>query len=403
MRSSLVLLTLIALLPTRTFAQAPSAQPTAPSGQPVRVTIPSVTVTAQKEPADVQSLPTSVTAVTADTIRDAGIGIVSDAAIFSPNTYFSEFTARKLSNARFRGVGSSPANPGVATYIDGVPQLNANSSSIDLLDIAQIEFVRGPQSALFGRNALGGLINVTSGRPSLSKWSGSASVPLGNYSAFDLRAAASGPLSKTVAAGVALERSERDGFTQNDLTGHDLDFRSSFSGKAQLLWVPASQWEARVIVTGERARDGDYALGDLAGLRQKPFHVGRDFEGHTNRDVVATTIHTRRQGQRWTLATTTGFVNWKTQDLTDLDYLPLPYVTRNNDEKDRQFTQEIRLASGIPVKVSDRAALRWQSGVFFFTQNYDQDAVNTFAPLLVSHRGTRHRPSAGRCLRPCGQ
>ena len=53
-----------------------------------------------------------------------------------------------------------------------MPQLNANSSSIELLDVEQIEFVRGPQSALFGRNTLGGLVNITSARPSLSTWTG---------------------------------------------------------------------------------------------------------------------------------------------------------------------------------------------------------------------------------------
>ena len=61
-----------------------------------------------------------------------------------------------------------------------MPQLNANSSSIELIDVDQVEFVRGPQSALFGRNTLGGLINVTSARPSLSKWTGNLSVPFAN-------------------------------------------------------------------------------------------------------------------------------------------------------------------------------------------------------------------------------
>ena len=137
--------------------------------------MPTVVVTAQKEPADIQSLPVSVTAVSRDLIGDAGISIVSDAAIYAPNTYFSEFTARALSFARFRGIGSSPANPGITTYIDGVPQLNTNSSSIDFIDVNQVEFVRGPQSALFGRNTLGGLVSVTSGRPSLTTWTGNVS------------------------------------------------------------------------------------------------------------------------------------------------------------------------------------------------------------------------------------
>ena len=106
---------------------------------------------------------------TSETLDSAGSASVSRRGWFAPNTFFNEFTARKLSNARFRGIGSSPNNPGVTTYIDGVPQLNANSSSIEFVDVEQIEFVRGPQSALFGRNALGGVINITQPRPSLTE------------------------------------------------------------------------------------------------------------------------------------------------------------------------------------------------------------------------------------------
>ena len=372
----------------QTASQSGSAGPTQTSQQVVGpIVMPPVIVTAQKEPADAQKLPVSLTIVSASTLDNAGITVVSDAARYAPNTYFSELTARKVSNARFRGVGSSPANPGITTYFDAVPQLNANSSSIELMDVAQIEFVRGPQSALFGRNSLGGLINVTTIRPSLMTWTGTVSAPFGNNAARDVRGSASGPLvNGRLGVGITLGYGRRDGFTRNDLTGHDVDSRSAFFGKGQLLWTPANVWEARLIVTGERARDGDYALKDLASLRQNPFHVARDFEGHTDRDVLATTVLTRREGARIAFSTTTGFVRWTTEDATDLDYTPLPLVTRDNKEKDFQFTQEVRFASAAnaPVTLSDRLALRWQTGLFAFTQNYDQDAVNKFAPFLLS-------------------
>src|SRR5438094_6920041 len=195
----------------------------AQSVQPqVHVTLPTVTVTAQKEPADPQTLPVSVTLVPLDALWNGGLLTIGDASIEAPNTYFSDFTARKLSNPRFRGIGSSPANPAITTNIDGVPQLNTNSSSIEFLDVSQVEFVRGPQSALFGRNTLGGLVNISSARPSLTKWSSNAIVPFGNYGSVDVRANASGPLGKKAALGFALGHSKRDGFTKNDLTGHDL-------------------------------------------------------------------------------------------------------------------------------------------------------------------------------------
>jgi iron complex outermembrane receptor protein len=373
----------IVLSPVAAFAQSSAA----PAGQtPARITLPTVVVTAQKEPADRQTLPLSVTAVAAEALANAGIGAVSDAAFYAPNTYFQELSARKISNPRFRGIGSSPANPGITTFIDGVPQLNANSSSVELVGVDQVEFVRGPQSALFGRNTLGGLVNITSSRPSSSGWTGTLAVPVGSASSREVRAAVSGPLAEQVAVGFALGRSTRDGFTVNDMTGRTLDDRSATFGKAQLLWTPASNWEARAIVSGERARDGDYALNDLGALRRNPFHVARDFEGYTNRDVVSTTVLTRREGGRVAFSTTTGFVRWTTRDLTDLDYTPLPLLTRDNQEKSAQFTQEVRLASAAnaPTRLGDAAVLRWQSGVFFFTQDYEQDAVNNFSPYVLS-------------------
>ncbi len=379
----------VVLTPGLVLAQSGGTQGDGSQDDPkIRFVLPTITVTAQKEPEDKQKVPVSVTAVSKATLDGAAIHVVGEAAIFAPNTFFTEWTARKLSNARFRGISSSNANnPGITTYIDGVPQLSAHSSSLELLDTDQIEFVRGPQSALFGRNTLGGLVNITSARPSLSTWTGAVSAPFGNYGSWAVRGGASGPvISDKVSLGVSFAQVERDGFTVNDVTGKDIDSRSAFSGKAQLLWLPNSAWEGRVLFTGERARDGDYALNDVAALRANPFHAARDFEGRADRDVVGTTILARRLSGPIAFSSTTGFVNWKTQDVTDLDYTPQPILTRDNTEKDAQFTQEVRFASAdaAPIRVSRSTQLRWQAGVFLFKQGYDQDAVNTYAPFVVA-------------------
>src|SRR5262245_34068697 len=188
-------------------AMAQTAQ-TTQTTEPIRLE--PITVYVYKEKDDAQKLPVSVTGVSDSVLRGAGVLKISDAGILAPNTFFSEFTARKLSNARFRGIGSSPLNPGITTYIDGVPQLNTNSSNIEFLDIEQVEFVRGPQSALFGRNTLGGLINITTERPSLTKWTGGVTVPLANYSDWDARARISGPISDKVGVRLTVGRGTRD-------------------------------------------------------------------------------------------------------------------------------------------------------------------------------------------------
>jgi iron complex outermembrane receptor protein len=140
------------------------------------------------------------------------------------------------------------------------------------------------------------------------------------------------------------------------------------------------------MLTMERARDGDYGLNDLAALQANPFHSSRTVEGFTHRDIVAPTVQVTRAGRRVDFASTSGFLKWKTEDFTDLDYTALPLVTRSNHEEDFQFTEEMRVSSSAaaPIALSTAVSLKWQAGLFLFTQNYTQDAVNNFSPFVLS-------------------
>ena len=346
--------------------------------------LPVITVIAEKEPAEAQSLPVSVTPVTRDMLRDADIRLVKDAAVYVPNAFMADFGPPKLSNPYFRGVGGTPLNPGVTTYIDGVPQLNGNSASIQLIDVDQIEFVRGPQGALFGRNAVGGLINITSRRPA-DAWLTEAEGSYGNYNAGAGDFRVSGPILKDQ-LGLSLSGgySGRDGYTRNSLTGDRLDGRDDSFGKEQLLWKPSDRFEVRLILSGEHDHDGDYALGDLAIVRTTPFAVTRDFEGYTRRDIVAPTLLLAYHGDAVEFSSISGGVWWKTLDMTSLDYAPVGsflfgFGTERNAEQQYQFSEEFRLASAKdqPVRLNDQLTLGWQAGVFVFTEDYKNDTLLT--------------------------
>ena len=140
-----------------------------------------------------------------------------------------------------------------------------------------------------------------------------------------------------------------------------------------------------LIYAHERDRDGDYALGDLSAIRIAPFRVARDFEGFTNRDINNTTVNLRGTGQNFAIESTTGFIKWKTEDETDLDYSPLPLATRSNLEESTQFTQEVRISSpeNAPLALGS-TMIKWQAGIEYFNQGYDQDAVNTLSAFVLS-------------------
>jgi iron complex outermembrane recepter protein len=357
-----------------------------------------VTVTAQKEPEPAMTIPLSVTAVAEDSLRDANIQAVKQATVFAPNAFINEFSARAVSNPFIRGIGGSPANPGISTVIDGVPQLNSSSSNIEMVDVGQIEFVRGPMGALYGRNTAGGLINITSRAPS-NTWTTQDQVEFGNYARKDVRVSLSGPLLQD-RFGIALAGgySSRDGYTVNDFTGRDLDSREAGFGKAQLFFKVTDRLKIRFIYSGEHDNDGDYALGDLDYIRANPNHVSRDFEGFNHRSVNSTTLVFDYHGSFLSFSSISGGVWWRNHALTDLDYQTATmdnygsYAKRDNVESQHQFTQEFRFSSSKdkPLNLSDAVKLDWQAGIFIFNQGYRQDAVNNisssfgFFPTMVS-------------------
>jgi hypothetical protein len=134
--------------------------------------------------------------VLADAIRDAGIRDVADASIYAPNTYFSDFTARKLSNPRFRGIGTSPANPGITTYIDGVPQLNTNSSSVEFHRREPGRVRPRPAERAVRPERAGRRDQRDDARPSLGAWTGGVTAPLASYGAREVRARRVGPAGR---------------------------------------------------------------------------------------------------------------------------------------------------------------------------------------------------------------
>jgi iron complex outermembrane recepter protein len=375
---------------------SPAAEQKKPSAaESLAITI---TVMARKEPEPAQSIPLSITAVTDSQFQEADIQEIHQAAAYSPNTFINEFTARALSNPFFRGIGGSPTNPGVSTFIDGVPQLNSFSSNIEMVDVGQIEFVRGPEGALYGRNTAGGLISITS-RPPTETWKEQAQAAFGNYSYRNLRASISGPLLKdrfnlSLAGGY----SGRDGYTQNDVTRRDMDKRVAGFGKGQFLFRVSDRLKIKLIVSGEQDQDGDYALGDLNYIRAHPNHVSRDFEGYTHRSVGSTTLVADYHSSALDFSSTSGGVWWKNHSITDLDYQTASfsngglYAIRDAVDQNHQFTQEFRFASARDkaIHLSNNLNLKWQAGIFIFDQNDQQNATNdissafSFFPRSVS-------------------
>jgi iron complex outermembrane receptor protein len=200
------------------FAQnTPATEPTA-EGQLERITI-----SAEKRLTLLDATPAAVTALSGIKLAEQGLTTFSDVVTQVPNTSFT--TGQGASQLFIRGIGNvfilAGGDPGVALYADGAYVSDQTSSNVSLFDLQRVEVLRGPQGALYGRNATGGAMNLISARPT-STFQARAGVLLGNYNRKESEGFISGPAFGE-ASGTRMRLSYQvksmDGTTDNPLAG----------------------------------------------------------------------------------------------------------------------------------------------------------------------------------------
>lgn len=185
----LSVLLVLALLPTTSYAQdqaEASATDEAAFGTSGRRSnrVEEIVVQARKRDEFLEETPVSVTALSETTLREAGITRLDQIQQLVPNLQFSPGRENQEGFIRIRGVGTGDGqlvfDPGVGVYIDGVFLPRMIGQLIDVVDVAQVEVLRGPQGTLFGKNTVGGAINITTQRPT-EELEGFALVRAGNF------------------------------------------------------------------------------------------------------------------------------------------------------------------------------------------------------------------------------
>ncbi len=198
-----------------------------------------IVVTAERRESNLQDTPIAVTAITAETLQASGAAIINDLAATVPNLT-STTGPQGSSDANFfiRGVGQFDFiitnDPGVGVYVDGVYLGRTVGAMVDSGDVERVEVLRGPQGTLFGRNTLGGAINIVSRQPDPTKFSGSVRATYGSRNRVDVDGGINAPLSGDNAVRVYGFYRNQDGFATNAVTGDRFGATDRYGGRAQL-------------------------------------------------------------------------------------------------------------------------------------------------------------------------
>ena len=346
---------------------------------------------------EMQQVPISITSYSQQTIKDANIDRVEDFTQLTPNMSLAASQSLGTSFLTIRGISQvRNSEPPVATVVDGVLQVNSRQFPRELYDIERIEVLRGPQSALYGRNAIGGAILITTKQPT-NEWKSQLRFGYGQADEYLAQASTAGALiDDELFLRLSGRYLEREGYFNNRFLQQKVDYKEDLSFQGQLKWLPLEKLSFDVHFSLNRAESGGFNFNyqpaiigtDTLTLDSRssfPFDYSSQDANQVSRDFIANNLgENEREMDEVSLkieyqadfATFTSITSWhRLEEFLAGDQFPYTAgLTRsfaNNtlvvDGGQTQFidmnafSQEFRLTS------SDKDDFRWMLGTYLLT------------------------------------
>lgn len=331
-----------------------------------------VTITAEKKEAQLQRTPISVTAFNARQIKELRLWSLNGLSALIPNTYTAH--SGDLRNVTsIRGIATTSYEQAVTTYVDGVNQFTLDTYMPELFDVERIEILRGPQGTLYGRNAMGGVINVITKKPS-NALASQTEISVGSYGQKRWGTSLRIPLIKDkLFLGTAAMFEGSDGYYTNLYTNTHYDKQRKVYGNYYLKFFPTTRFQVTLNFKHQINRNnGAFPLApNLAAALNTPYQLKQN---------ALTVMHDNSLNASLSLkyTTTSGIkvqsqTAWQKnyrfyQDPIDADFSPLDAIAIINNygkayNNVNVFTEEITLHS------KKEARLDWTTGTYFFHQD----------------------------------
>jgi iron complex outermembrane receptor protein len=337
------------------------------------VQLDAVWVSAQKREELLQRVPLSITAISSRQVQQYRLWNSNELTTIVPNLY-SANSGDDRNVTSIRGVTTTSYDPAVATYIDGVNQFGLDTYIATLFDIERIEVLRGPQGTLYGRNAMGGVINIITKQPSNST-NGFAELSFGNYNQERYSLGLRAPIIKNkLFLGLAGLYDKRDGFYTNEFNNSSFDKQNSFTGNYYLKYIAGSHWDFTINVKHHNNRNnGAFTLvNGVDEALKNPFILNQNAVAKMVDDIFNSSLMVKYAGSSFNFSSQTAWQsNRRYYDKPlDGDFSPIDGVTIiNNYGNDwnnvKVMTQEFKFSS----PASSTSRLKWTAGSYLFHQD----------------------------------
>ena len=331
-----------------------------------------VVVTAEKRESNIQNVPVSITALSSRDVDAYRLWASKDLKGIVSNLYAAD-PGDGRNVISIRGITSTSYDPAVVTYIDGVPQFTLDTYIPQLFDVDHIDVLKGPQGTLYGRNALGGVINIVTKQPD-NQLHASLEYSLGNYNSDRLTLQFSTPLIKgKLFLGFAGLYEGSDGYYTNDFNNSKFDMQYRYADNIYLKWLVNPQWSFTLNMKNLWNRDkGAFPLNPSVGdAFANPYHLDQNAIGEMVDNSLNTSLVIRHTGKKMDFSSLTAYQsNYRYYNSPiDGDFSPLDIISIVNNygkpwNKVNAWTEEFRLSSA----TASVSPLKWAVGSYLFLQ-----------------------------------
>ncbi|NLB25065.1 MAG: TonB-dependent receptor [Bacteroidales bacterium] len=290
---------------------------------------------------------------------------LTDISNIIPNFFMPDYGSKLTTPVYIRGVGNRINTPSVGLYVDEIPYFEKAAFNFDFYDIERIEVLRGPQGTLYGRNAMGGLINVITNRPGKKK-STNISADYGNYNQIRSNITHNQPVSKTFSVTAGLNQKHNDGFYENRYTMTDIDKINSYSGRLKTLYTPSDKFEILTNLQYEDSRQGGYPYALFNDETMKAENISYDKESTYNRKLLSAGLSLNYKSGEVSLRAVSSIQKLDDKQEIDQDFTSrsLFFVTQ---EQQLQMVAQEFIAESTKEKIYS-----WLAGAFGFKQILDK-------------------------------
>lgn len=337
------------------------------AGDTLRNQLREVTVSSIKQMAQLDAQPQASTTITLAEVERYNIVTMKQASALAPNLYIPDYGSRMTSSIYMRGIGARIDQPAVGLNVDNVPILNKDNYDFDLVDIDRIEVLRGPQSTLYGRNTMAGVINIYT----LSALKYQGVRLMGEYaSGRAWKAGVSAYRRFTPDLGMSLSAymTGQAGFWRNAYNGARLDHERQGSLRWRTQWRPGHRWQIDNTASLTISRQGGYPYESMAsGV------ISHNDTCFYRRTGLTDGLTARYRGNGYTLSSITS-VQYIDDNMTlDQDFLPDSYFTLTQARRELALTEDVTMRGA-------RGSYRWMVGTFGFYKKMNMDAPVDFGP-----------------------